>query len=428
MSEDFYEVGDTKILKTGREFTVYVPMKEGKVTVVFSEISQSRQSFSAVMSVQLDHSTEGLQTPFSQRIDLNSASAITDLRRSLDGAFGKQHNWTIVLNKAANALRQVFVASQKPSFFLEDPYAEDTFLLRPFLQKDACNMVFGDSEVGKTYFCLRLAISLALGMPFLGYAIPEKGRRTLILDYEDTPASFNNRLIELCGGLGVNKREAAASIGWYKPAGSIRDIVEIVSKFVTDNKFDLIIIDAGSNAAGGSPNDEQRVIDMFNALEQIPCTKLIIHHEPKDSEGKADNKAYYGSTFWRALNRVAWRLVLENEDDGKLIKAVVAKKSNMGKVDPIMYRQKWLMNGFDYLNPNIPVTCTISVTDVIPKKSLETRIMETLQEHGPLTGSQIKDMTGLTADQFKKVTQKMKDDKVLKCEGTTRNTVWKLRS
>ena len=147
--------------------------------------------------------------------------------------------------------------------------------------------------------------------------------------------------------MGIQADELIPHMQWYKPEGSIRDIGEIISRFVEEYGYELIVIDAGSNAAGGSPNDEQKVVDMFNALEGIPCTKLIIHHEPKNVEGLSDDKAYYGSAFWRALTRVAWRLVKENEEDGKLIKAVITKKSNMGNVKPFHYRQKWGLGGIE---------------------------------------------------------------------------------
>ena len=424
MDEELFEVGDVKIAKIGREYLAKIPIKEGEVFVTFTEISRSRQSLTTVISVQLNHSKEGQSTPFSQRIDLASASAVTDLRRSLDGAYGKEHNWTLVLNKAANSLRFALNNSEKPINFKGLKYEEDPFLMKPFLQKDACNMVFGDSEVGKSYFSLYMAVCLASGKPFMGYAIEAPYKKTLFLDYEDSPLIFNNRLFEVCGGLGISKDEISDYIQLYRPQGSIRDLVEVVSKFVAENKYDLIVIDAGSNAAGGSPNDEQKVVDMFNALEQIPCTKLIIHHEPKNTDGFADNKAFYGSTFWRALTRVAWRLVLENEEDGKLIKAVIAKKSNMGKVDPFLYRQKWEIQGFDYEGEDAPIHCTFTVEGEIHRNDDDEAIIKCLSENEEMSGNQMKEILGLTTDKFKKAIQRLKNSGVVSFKGNTRTTLW----
>jgi hypothetical protein len=423
-TDEFFKVYDgTSVLKQGREYKVIVILPEGMAKVVYSEISRSHQSFSTVISVQLEHNTEGEQAPFSQRIDINSASAITDLRRSLDSAYGKQHNWTLVLNKANNAVRACFAENQKPRSMVGKEYKENPFLMYPFLQEHASNMVFGDSEVGKTYFCVMLAASIATGKPFLGNQAPA-GKRTLFLDYEDSEDIFNNRLIEVSTSLGIEKDTLAASLEWYKPNGSLRDNAEVISKFVADNSYDLIVIDAGSNAAGGSPNDEQKVVDMFNSLETIPCTKLIIHHEPKSVDGMADNKAFYGTTFWRALTRVAWRLVLESEDGtGKTIKAVVAKKSNMGTINPITYKQTW---GSPDDFENDPVKQRRTDFEVVQStaKSTKETISDLLKRHGELTRNQIVEMTGMSPDSAKKSLQRLMEAGEIDCKGHSRTALW----
>jgi hypothetical protein len=413
---------------SGLDYIVSVPVKEGRAVITFTEISRSHQSFSTVITVKLVSATDGELTPFSQRIDLNSSSAVETLRRALDNAYGKTHNWTLVLNKAANAIRTAFAQEQKPTFVTDDGYEKVPFLITPFLQRGASNMVFGDSEVGKTYFCLRLAASLASGAPFLGFESPG-GVRTLFLDYEDSKAIFNNRLFEICAGLSLDKKEVASNIAWYRPEGTIRDEASTISRFILEHKFDLIIIDAGSNAVGGSPNDEQIVVQMFNALEHIPCTKLIIHHEPKDVSGVADNKAFYGTTFWRALTRVAWRLVLENEEDGKLIKAVIAKKSNLGKVEPFMYRQKWGIRGWESPDEMLPFNPTyFERVEMTPGKSFKEKIVDCLTEHGELTKYQIMEMTGIGNNYWKEISQEMKQEGALGVRGNTRGAVWYLKT
>lgn len=416
---DMLVFGDVTITQVQRDFLVTVPTPEGRAEFVYSEISRTPQAFNAVLSVHFNDNKEGLQPSFQQRINLNSASAVTDLRRSLDDAYGKKHRWAILLNKANTAIRTAFVESQKPVNVRDMEFTTDTFLLKPFLQKDVSNMVFGDSEVGKTYFCLRMAASLATGINFMGFSSPMR-TKTLFLDYEDSLSTFNNRLFEISAGMGLQKENLADFIEWYKPDGSLRDIAEIVSRFVTGHNYGLIIIDAGSNAAGGSPNDEQKVVDMFNALEHIPCTKLIIHHEPKNVQGLADDKAYYGTTFWRALTRVAWRLTLENEEDGKLIKAVITKKSNLGKVEPIFYKQKWTLGGFETkYGP-----CYFDVVSPDRKKSGGDLITEALTEHGPCSRTQIMELTGLAGPYCKKLLLELKGKGTIACNSAGRNTVW----
>lgn len=415
--------GDTTVRQAGRDYVISIPIPEGMVEFAFTEISRSPQSLNAIISTHFNDYKEGLQPSFTQRINLNSASATTDLRRSLDDIYGKKHKWAMLLNKATNALRATFLETQKPINLAGMKYAAETFLLKPFLQKDVSNMVFGDSEVGKTYFCIRLAASLAIGVEFLGYEAP-KGIKTLFLDYEDSLSTFNNRLFEVSAGLGLKKEDITPYLEWYKPDGSMRDMRETVARLVEDNDYGLIVIDAGSNAAGGSPNDEQIVVDMFNALEGIPCTKLIIHHEPKNTLGLADNKAYYGTTFWRALTRIAWRLTLENEEDGKVIKATMTKNSNLGRIKPILYRQKW--ESTTRTDEPTPFVSFTTVDDFQPTE--EQKIMTYLTEAEKATTNEIAEATGLTRTTTQRRLQELLERDVIDRErdtGHARRIYWK---
>ncbi len=413
-----------EVVINGRDYVVKVPYATGRVYFHLSEISRAHQSFTAQVMVVIE-SAEGLLDEYRQRLDLNSHSAVEGFRRSLQNSYDiKDIKWAIVINKAFSAIVNRFNEAQNPVNFAGRDCEDSQFLLFPFLQKDANNMVFGDSEVGKSYFCLRLAASLASGHPFMDYSV-EGGKKTLFLDYEDSDSVFNKRLYEVAAGMGVGKETLDACIWWYKPDGSMRDLYEVVSRMVAKHGFDLIVIDAGSNAAGGSPNDEQKVVDMFNALEQIPCTKLIIHHEPKNTTGIADDKAYYGTTFWRALTRIAWRLTLDNEEDGKLIKAVITKKSNMGKVEPFTYRQRWELGEFG--SKFGPVTLKREVM-VSARKSGEQLIEECLRKNGDLTKSQIIQMTLVSDELFKKASARLREREVIDIRGVNRSAVWFIKN
>lgn len=411
------------VVTRGKEHIIKVPYKDGRVYFSFSEISRAHQSFTTSVFVFIQSDTDGMSDEYRQRLDIQSHSAVESFRRSLQNAFDeKSIKWAIVINKAINTLVKAFNKTQQPVNFSGRECEESSFLFMPFLQKDTNNMVFGDSEVGKSYFCLRLAASLATGEAFMGLK-PDGGKKTLFLDYEDSDTVFNRRMFEIASGMGIDKSTLDTHIWWYKPDGSIRDLIEVVSRMVEKYQFDLIVIDAGSNAAGGSPNDEQKVVDMFNALEQIPCTKLIIHHEPKENMGKADNKAYYGTVFWRALTRIAWRLAIENEEDGKLIKAVIAKKSNMGKVDPFFYRQKWEIPD---LGSNFgAVTLQREVIEVA--HTVEEAIMERLSNQPDLTKGQLATMTGLDDNSVKVALQRLRKRRVVDVKGSKQSSVWFLK-
>lgn len=328
------------VTKESRSYAIRIPVPSGIVKIIFSEISRSRQSFETVLNVQLKHNEEGVLPAFEQRIDLNSASAVSNLSTALNSAYGNKkdgYNWVLILNKAANAIKKLLISEKKPMTINGQAFTEEVFLLKPFLEKGTSTMLFGDGSTGKTYFALLMVATAHIDRPFFGN--PTQKLKALFLDYEDTYNGFVNRMHYIANGMNVPLSDIQGAIDYYKPEGSLRDESEIVAKMVEDGRYDIIIIDAGADATGGSPMDEKAVLDMFNALNRIDCTKLIIHHEPKKTEGVDSDKSYYGTTYWRNRVRLSWRLSTESQESPtkKIVKAAMTKANNMARVEPFNY-------------------------------------------------------------------------------------------
>ena len=390
--------GDAIVLRTPDGFTAYTEVQKAKIYFRFSELSFGKQSVECVLHIELE-SKEGYSPPFSQRIDLRSASARKSLATDLNSAYGDKKagfNWVLLLNVACNQVIDAIQKEQQPVNVENEAYEDLPFLASPFLQQSVSNLLFAQSEAGKTWFALRLALSLATGDPFLTYPMPS-GKKTLYLDYEDSQRTFTNRLYNICAGTGKKFKEIAPFIHYYKPTGSFRANTEQTKSMIERLGYDLLIIDAGGDAAGGSPSDEEKVLDLFNALEEIRCTKLILHHEPKYVQSEA--AAFYGSMYWKARSRVAWRLQVESEDSGKkLIKASIQKRSNLPYFEPIYYNLE-----FDALNifeeHEAPMTLAVRMTKIdasvlSKEKPTEEAIIETLEKEGELTEAQIASFIG----------------------------------
>lgn len=334
-----------RVSKTGRDYLVEVPLPNAKVLVNFAEILRSRQSFEAVVKVQLVHNTEGEMPAFEQRLDLNSASAVSNLVTSLNNAYGnrtKGYNWTLVLNRAGIAMKKNLLEEKKPLILASDsPFIKDMYLTEHFLEEGNPSMIHGDGSTGKSYFCLYLSACAASGVEFFGKKTEKF--KTLYIDMEATSKKLNNRLHRIANGMEVPFASLVESIHWYKPEGSVSNEQEIIARMVVEGGYKMILVDAGASATGGSPMDEQAVLRLFSALEHIPCAKLIIHHEPKDVEGKADDKAYYGTTYWRTAPRLVWRLKRETKE-GKLksiIRASHHKANDDLESEPITYSMEF---------------------------------------------------------------------------------------
>lgn len=390
--------GDVLVEKDGVSYVAYTLVQKGGVLLRFSEVSFTRQSVECVL--QIDPMIEGENLPsFSQRVDLRSASAQKSLATELNSAYGDKKsgfNWVLILNNVFTRLIAEIKKGQKPIDLSGGTYVELPFLVYPFLQENVPNMLFAQPEAGKSIFALRMAASLAMAEPFLSYQIKER-RRTLYIDYEDDVKTLINRLHMVARGMNSEYEELAKYIQYFKPTGSLRNNVELVKQLVVEGKFDLIIIDAGGDATGGSPSDEEKVLDMFNALDEIPCTKLILHHEPKNVLNEA--AAFYGSMYWKARARVAWRLKVESDSkEEKIIKASIEKRSNLPFIEPFFYKMKFETISLDEMfgeptRPLVPAV-TLELAQEVKGDSLPNQILFLLGQYEELTIKQMAEFTG----------------------------------
>jgi hypothetical protein len=357
------------VFKVSRDYIVEVPLPEAKVLVTFAEIIRSRQSFEAVVTVQLIHIKEGTMPAFEQRLDMNSASAISNLCTSLNAAYGNKkdgYNWTLILNRAGIAIKKNIIEEKKATVFSADAaYEKSVYLVEHFLERGSPTLIHGDGSTGKSYLCLYMAVCSALGRDFFGKRTEKF--KTLYLDHEATAQKLKNRLHRVANGLGVPFADLASQIHWYKPEGSLANEQEIIARMVEEGGYGAIIVDAGASASGGSPMDEQAVLKLFTALDHIPCAKLIIHHEPKNVEGVGDDKAYYGTTFWRNAPRLAWRLKRESkEGEQSVVKATHHKANDDSESEPFLYSMR-----FSAPDAAIPTVRFDTATDFQPSEEAQ---------------------------------------------------------
>ncbi len=424
---------EARVIQHGHGYAGCVKTANGNIFFFVAEVSQSRQSLDGVLEIEIN--SDAYRPQFIQRIDFRSNSAIKSLVTDLNNAYGGKkdkhgYNWALILNSFIAALSAKIRTNTKVISMAEVQFEEPTFLLRPFLQQGAANLVFAQSEAGKTFFVQRMVLSLATGAEFLGYPSP-KGIKTLYLDYEDSPQAFASRLHKLCKGMHIDYKESVAHILYYKPQGSLRDNVEVIRRIVSESGIEVIVIDAGGNAAGGSPSDEERVVDLFNALEEIPGTKIILHHEPKYVQ--SEQAAFYGSMYWKALSRVAWRLEVESEDqDSKLIKLTIQKKSNLPPQPAIYYKQRFIGTSLDDIMSDVPGPLIPSVVFEISKpppreeKSIDDILLEEITK-GAASESQLAQLSGYDKSYVGKRLRVLKDNGFVEQSRDGKGVVWRMR-
>lgn len=419
--------GEVLVVKNDLTYLAYSPTEKGGILFTFSEISFSKQSAICVLEISLIGG--GYKQSFSQKIDLRSASARTNLARDLKASYEERINWVLTLNTAFTKIMGAVRDERKPVSVVDVVYEEIPFVLLPFLQENVSNLLFAQSEAGKTWFALRMALSMAAGGTFLNYPVTG-GKKTLFLDYEDDIRTFTNRLHKLCKGANLDFKQVAPYIQYFKPTGSFRDNTELIKDIVSQGRYSLIIIDAGGDATGGSPSDEEKVLDLFNALEEVKVTKLILHHEPKNVQN--ESAAFYGSMYWKARSRVAWRLEVENQEGGeKLIKATIQKRSNLPYIEPIYY--KTYFDGVDIDEalrgdavPAVRIEL-VSQNQLNRVRPLDEISVETLEKHGEMSVLNLQDVLGRERSVVFKKLKEMEAKGLVEQVKRGRTFLWRLK-
>jgi len=166
-----------------------------------------------------------------------------------------------------------------------------------FCTLDKVTIVSAPPGVGKTYFCLELAMALSRGSMFLGR--PYAGGdplRIAYLDMEMGSAVMLHRLKSLVRGLGLTKKEFPNdNFHMYCQGDGLPDNFDFAShdgqvwleKMIKEMKPDLIFADPLINLLGRriEEKDNRAMNDFF-----IHCVKrhnthwLICHHESKGGE------------------------------------------------------------------------------------------------------------------------------------------------
>lgn len=413
-----------RIDQEGENVIVHIPVDQGIAKFDFGNIEQSKSDTLNVL-LSVEYLIVGSHPrPFTQRINLLSGSSMEALSRMLAKAFGKSLQWEMLLNTAQSALIR-YLANRDLSLDLSEVADEETpMLFSPFLVKDGANMLFGDGGTGKTYFCLRLALSLATGKEFLGYT-PEEPAATLFIDYEDNEKSASYRLSRLCAdpSLGLDPKVAKKFIRYLNPQGApLYTIIPALKKIIREHHIGLVLVDSVASACGAEPEKAEAAAQYYNALKSLNVTSLSIAHVTK-TEGAKQDKAF-GSVFWHNLARNTWNIQGEEdeEQDRTTLGAVLGEKSRQ----LAMYHRKF--NGGPK-SPPINMTITYGMRDVRfdggkpdywnKDKKLETRVVTALKLSGGRTRAQLEeDLLDVSLKSLKNVLGVLKQKGVIHKEET----------
>lgn len=166
----------------------------------------------------------------------------------------------------------------------------DKYLLSPWLPEAGLALLYAATGVGKTYFCLNVAFSVASGGQFLGFKAPEK-KKVLYIDGEMKFNNMQSRIKQISKHYPEFPAENFNLItpdkmpNFRVPKICSQQGQSVINRIVNDNGIDLVILDNISTltTTDENPAEEWNVIQDWQIENRSAgISMLFIHHTGND--------------------------------------------------------------------------------------------------------------------------------------------------
>ena len=287
-----------------------------------------------------------------------------------------EKDWKIMFKQMQNAVIDKYRMGE-PLIDLAEMSAEGKkpHILSPFIYEGNPTTIFGMGGVGKSLFCLYLAVLLQTGYSH-GRLKPKK-MNVIYLDYEADPSESKYRADQIARGLGIDPN--LVHIYYRHCSVPLVEEADVLFRYVREVNAECVIVDSAIPACGDAL-DASNVASFFNALRSLSTSEkqvasLIIGHTTKANDRSGGP---FGSTVWRNGPRSIWEFKSEqqtatNEIDVQLVHT----KSNLDPLlKPIGFRIKWLEGSIEIKPLDTLRHATFSVD-----APLADRIEMTMQDH-----------------------------------------------
>lgn len=178
---------------------------------------------------------------------------------------------------------------------INDLIADNPKLQKPVIsglvrEGEICNII-AQPKTGKSWLTLDLAISVALGIPFLGTFKTSQGK-VLILDNELHAATLAQRVPTVCLAKEIDRASLGGKLSVDCLRGRLVDLVKMKSFFgdIEPGEFKMIVLDAFYRflPSGTSENDNGQMMGLYNILDchakRLGCCFILIHHSSKGNQ------------------------------------------------------------------------------------------------------------------------------------------------
>ena len=209
------------------------------------------------------------------------------------------------------------------SAYKDNPPPLPEELISGILRRGHKMLVSGSSKAGKSFLLMELCVSIAEGVPWLGFPV-SKGR-VLYVNLEIDPASAINRFLKIYEALGMKPRHTKDVLLWNLRGHAVPldQLVPKLIRRVRDMHLDAIVIDPIYKVITGDENNASEMGAFCNQFDKIctetGCSTIYCHHHSKGAQGakKAMDRASGSGVFARDPDAQLDMIELELTEDIK---------------------------------------------------------------------------------------------------------------
>ena len=332
-----------KLEKFPNGYYAEIPFEQGKIIIKFGKLSSSDDSLSGLLTVRLK-AERRIFNLYAGKWNCMATRTRKELANYLSRVTPKtfEIKWSEVVEWLAQGILESHFTTSPVERIEPSENTEVEFLLKPLLPKRHPTLLFAPGGTGKSFVAMYIAMLVQNGLTFSGET--QESQEVLYLDWEVDKHEANRRF----GMFKLTFPDMNLNYPLYKRCElPLKDEIDDILQATVENDVGLIIIDSAAPAVGGDINDAHKVLGFFQAVRQLTTTGasvLILTHISKNDK-KEENRSPIGSVFFENLSRLTWELRAEMPEKGTFDFALIPRKSNFGRMEPIGLRAVFQFDG-----------------------------------------------------------------------------------
>lgn len=249
------------------------------VTITLSRLREARGELSAEMAVE-----RWGQHLYQARFNLSAGQARASTAALLEkhpfGKAGRGMNpidWREVLEQLAVQVLALERAGDPTETIGDRPLAMVApRVIDPYLP-EAVSLLWAPQGTGKSTFAVAVALTLETYAEVIPGWHPRTERRVMVLDWEASGQEWNDRLLRVAAGVGLEP----PVIAYRRMRRPLADHVEDLAAEMDRRSIGFLVVDSFEKAAGAMADGstyEDKANRMFTALDRLAVPALVLDH------------------------------------------------------------------------------------------------------------------------------------------------------